>query len=473
MASNLYRKNPQATSQSIADIDNLVSIYLAAEPEMESRLPELRNQAKILKKEIQKIRNRIEELSEEKGYPDYLVVKSDILGDSIVPDSTPESYLNFRDLAKSRKRNFIDETVSEVESVLGREAKNSIGELRELSDALRKANSLKSQIEYTIKKIENVQSEIISRQKKNISRYKQLMDQRYELRKLIRMNYEIIDLFDGYPEDFTSEDAIKIQDTTIDTFCTLYKKRIKTFLKAVNTFSEDHPEYSESMEEIRKALTTKKLFKDQYISAIDNKEAIILFLDGTVNILSSIRDNIGSNLDALAGKTGIKNTSLKNLVDRAKQILKSPVKAPNTDDLSQAQLQEQNGILLNKTIQKVNNIRDTLFRNIDQFNIFQGKIAEGINDKVAETLSIIGFPQKREKTPQETLEDRWREEIRNEYGGDIGFEDEVKAENSDGDLVWMKRSEAVEVKEGVWKSKTLVNSEEYRKNHPEKKEDVY
>jgi len=147
-------------------------------------------------------------------------------------------------------------------------------------------------------------------------------------------------------------------------------------------------------------------------------------------------------------------------------LLDSEVKASTTDKVNEKQVQEVNKNYLDEAVKYVDNVKKQLER--------YGTAAGDFVDKgIMGLISLIGFARKNNKVPQTSLEDRWREEIRNKYGGDVGFCDEVKGLNKDGVISWMKKDVAVEIRPGEFISKTLYDTQQYQKSQTENKTDVY
>jgi len=154
---------------------------------------------------------------------------------------------------------------------------------------------------------------------------------------------------------------------------------------------------------------------------------------------------------------GIGNTTIDSLVSATEELLRSPATRHkmSTSDLNN--LIDSNRVIGLRAVEKIDEVKDKLQGGVD--NLDQAFIRAQKN-LLRRISHIVGFPVGHAFDREENLEDHLREKIRNEYGGDIPFCDEVRTIDSRGDIVFIKK---VDMDSITGKSKVDTEAEKLKK----------
>lgn len=286
--------------------------------------------------------------------------------------------------------------------------------------------------------------EVDKRQKD--ARYDTYKTQIIRVTQLQKETYELSDLFDDFPEEFTTQDAINRFNNSINVYCVMYKARLSRLTQDMEDFSTDYPEYTALLSGCISRLKDTSLYPNQYPSAVDNRYDILVDCGQFIpDALNQIKSNITDNLNALSGGTGIPNKKVRELIEKTKAIVTSEVRVNNADQSTLDQLKQKNTDVLQKSVDTVNEGRKWIEAGIDKITEF---VISALGNKFENMLTGFvltkGFMKKKTPIDADAKNKKIREVVRQEYGGDLPFCDEVEATNDNsGNYGWEKEIDCV------------------------------
>jgi len=260
----IYRKNPYSLNQSRADIENLVTLLNLSEQKNEVEILTMKRNISRLHQLIKSNKKELRDYIQTMGFPEYMPVLAETLEDDSVPDTLPQSYLDYQEPKRARSKIFIDETVMATQRVIKREMAPVESAIRDRIDRISRLKQDKAKIEYELQKRLNVQGEAYNKRRENIDSYTSLMNSYFEVQELISKINAIKDLFVEYPDKFTTENAVSYQDDTMDWSCTYYRQQMDVIVNDFKEFGSDHPDLTDSAISIIEILTNDDIFSAQF-----------------------------------------------------------------------------------------------------------------------------------------------------------------------------------------------------------------
>ena len=466
---SIYERQDYSSLMSTSNIQVLEKEYKCFEDAMENSIEGYKTKVKKFHVMIKDAKRDMRDFLNKNNLHD---LKPPVLSENIEDDLIPNgigSYLNYRDPSDLRFKNFTESTYDTFKRVVMEQSAPIQTYLSLLEDRIRYLSNLKQKYEEEIRKKTNLLAGYNERKKKNYKDYVDIKNKINGLSFLITACNELKDLFDDVPSDFTTDDAVKMQDVSMDRFCHFYKVRYRNFKENLIDYGENFPEDVGDINSIGGILRSGN-FRDQYLDTVDNKDTVLVSLDRVISILILMKDKAIAAADEIAGKPGIKNPVLENLMKKVTNILSSKVQESNTDQKTLDNLKSENDVYLNKAVESVNSTKKVIQQAGDNLALLSTKVSKDLLIKMA---SVFGFGKKNEKTPKGNLEDFWREKVRKKYGGAVPFCDEFESIDPQGNKSYIKKEEAVLVSAGYYQKKTEKKSDDYMNNQGSKPEDIY
>lgn len=457
------KKDLYNSSSSISEIQELV--YIA-----QNKKEFLDYQKNMYKRKVDEINRRIimirEEfysfLSRNNIDPDYPVFNS-VTGDMVVPDTNPEQAVNAVSITSVSLSNIPNDIFLRATITLRKKYPSLQREIEYHVDELLRFKLNKSKYEAKLEEIDRAQQNYQENVNKQDSDYKIIIKNLEKINSLYKNLLDFKYLFTILPDEFTSDTYYKFQTNYLDRYSVFYYGK-KTRIRKISEKIQET--YEPTKVDVVQAGIFITVFKeihdyfdisngenlpDKYVDSIPVKDEIISYLDKFSNDLDELITNCKTTLDMIRGVKGIGNSSVDGLITSAKEISKSFAAAKKIDQITFENIINNNsskGSQINKNI-KV--FKDNLQNGVDNLD---EKFISYQKNLLRRMAAATGWPVFYNYEKETNLEAYLREKIRQRYGGDLPFCDEIEIVDSNGDIIYVKKSD-IDEKSG----KTVIDTE--------------
>lgn len=323
--------------------------------------------------------------------------------------------------------------------------------------------------------------------------YNSLKDSIFDINHMLHVVSDLIKTLNKFPQGIVVEDISRGYKMSFASYSREYTRKKKKLSRLIANYlekAEDLKDFAKIADRILiflpGILTVQQYIDyglpDKYTIALASRDKHITNLSDFRINLRVAKHTTRIGLDSLLGTgSGLRDVRVRTL----KKIVDSSLdnRAFNTTVLD-AEVNVQNTqTMLTNRLNKINNT----------INEFKGNLESNLSFKSIESLAQSKFKWLYMKlaqlkrnviydsdTPRENLEKHWRERVRNKYGGNLPFCDEVDANGSPIKVVdkngierFAKADEVIETSEGQYTLKSEVNMDELRKALRSDRYDTY
>jgi len=196
------------------------------------------------------------------------------------------------------------------------------------------------------------------------------------------------------------------------------------------------------------------------------------------NMIDVLYESISNQKENISKEEGIKNNTIEDFSGRIQTMLKSDVYSRIADTKNKEELREELSIEKSRIDEMTKGINDFLSKANKGKNYLEGVLAgEGPfkSDKARRFFKNLAFRTggiiPTDPDTKKALEEDLRNLVREEYGGNLPFEDEEKVIDKNGKKRFIQLKYLVKVK-GVYRIREEVQEEEAAKKYSDK-EDVF
>lgn len=462
------RKDLFNTSNSISDIQELV--YIA-----QDKKEFLDYQKNMYKRKIDEIKRRIIIIREEfylflirnNINSDYPVFNS-VTGEMVVPDTNPEQAVNAVSITTASLSNVPNDVFLRVMNILKNKFPSLQGDIERFVNELKKLRLNKSRFESKLEEIDRAQQEYQENVNKQEIEYKIIIKNLEKINSLYKNLLDFKYLFTIIPTEFTSETYSKFQTNYLDRYSVFYhgkKTRIRKISEKIQesyepttvdvvqsgifltVFREIHNYFGPSYFGFEEGDN----LPDKYVDAVPLKDEIISYMDKFSNDLNELITNCKTTLDMIRGVKGIGNSSVDGLITSATEISKSFAAAKKVDHETLKDVINNNSSIGSQINKNIDVFKSNLQNGVDNLDEKFIKYQKNLLRRMA---AATGWPVFYNYAKETNLEAYLREKVRQRYGGDLPFCDEVRIVDSYGDEIYVKKSD-IDEKSG----RTTVDAE--------------
>jgi hypothetical protein len=446
------RKDTFVKANSIADIEELVSIATNQKENHEATENLLKRKIEEISKSILVVRDDfLTFLKSNSIDPNYPVI-SDVVSDSVVPDTVPSQSMGVVPIEEAMLPNIPNSTFLITMKVLQEKYVTLQDEIEEYADTLYKMKLQKAKLEAKLdsvkKSIEEYQDKIKENQPiyndsiKNLDKIKSLYQNLLDFRSLIFL----------LPDTFTTESYIKFQNSYFDRYSVNYWGKKKSIRKFAGILQDTYkPTIADQMEQGFYMVVFRDIsvyfgpfeetinnLPDKYLDAMPKKIEIISKMDEFSESLNKLISNVKMSLDAIRGVKGIGNSLVEGLIASTNEVANSFAAQKKVEHTTLESVSNDNYTINLSINQNIKYIKSMLQRGANNLDDKFMKTSSKFLRKIAITF---GFPLTFLYDRTINLEDHVRERVRRKYGGNIPFCDENVVINSTGTRTFVKKSE--------------------------------
>ena len=444
------RKDTFVKQDSIADIQELITIAKNQKEYHEDRIRIIKKRIENIDKQILIVRDDFLSFLNSNGIDTNYPVMSSVVSDQIVPDTVPEDSMNSIAIEEAMLPNIPNTTFLTTINLLTHKYGTLQDEIEEYCDTLIKMRTKKSKLEDSLESVQKSIEEYQDKIEENKKNYNDSVNNLYKIKSLYQNLLDFKYLFVVLPDTFTSESYIDFQNNYFDRYSTIYYDKKKTIKKYADILQETYvPTAVDQMEggfymtvfgeiSIYFGQYEKDNLQDKYVDAIPNKKRIIEKLDDLSILLNKLILNIKISINAIRGVKGVGNSVVDSLVTSTNEIAKSFVAEKRVEHTTLESVSNNNYSINLGVKQNINEIKNKLqlgVENLDEkFMRTSGKFLR----KIALTF---GFPKTFLYDRNTNIEDCVRDRVRQKYGGNIPFCDEEIKTDANGNTIFVKKSD--------------------------------
>ena len=462
---DLYTKKPYTAFESEAMVEQLFSDIQEDSYKAEDKIKHYTKKVERLMLRVNRYKQQLEDLLKYKNMDANIPLFSQVSGDLIYPDGKTEdggTYITSDDLRK----NWSNPSINALREVANRDPVSD-KVLRNLEDLIKKDTNTLSRLTKQLEILRNVNANVISAIADNGQTYGEYKTRLSDMQKLYKNLANYRSMLARIPANLTSEASKDGFLESLADNCTAYVDLRNYLINLVTSFITDkYLEDKDFLKNLMNLLSYLMSTPSQYTSCYASPTKYLNLATGQLSEVQELIKMAKDMLDTLAkDKLNVELVTMKNSIT---SILRSSVHNSTVESLNQKQRVSINKEKIDEKNKKVKKFVGVFERigvairrgdqNLDElFN-------EQPRDLLRKAALTAGFPVAPSKDDKEALRDNRREYVRAKYGGDIPFCDEVIVEGENGVKTFVKRSEAIEVSDGVYKKESNVTKETFLKN---------
>ena len=258
-------------------------------------------------------------------------------------------------------------------------------------------------------------------------------------------------MFTNVPMGYTQESFSKSHNSLIDKLCSSYvgkKKAVKNqsdkLIENTDALVWYLSQWVDTSAAVKLYAEISKYFSEelpaQYVDAYPIRTDIV---DKVKNFMESVADlgkTIRAAIDSLRGPAGQGSQELTSLLEDAKALSEFSGNEKKLEHETLPQIEEVNRIRFSHTKEKIRNFKAEVSTGIDKLNAAFFRLQKG----PLERMGLLGYPAASEEDRTKNLEDKNREKVRKKFGN-IPFCDEEPIQSPIGTVIFVKKSELMEV----------------------------
>lgn len=459
------RQDEYLRRSSISDLQDLEKIATNNKEKLDYIISYKKHRLFVVRRKANEIRRSFMAFLRKNDIDTDFPVLSNILADEVYPDTLPENILTSVSIEQALTKNYTEPTFNKLAEMMYNYYPTFQDSINGYVDELKKYRSMQAALENEIEGHEKAREnyrDSISKNKKAYEKGKNDLEKLVILKKYL-LGFK--DIFDDIPDSTTSEDAVRLQDSIYGRYCVHYRTSRKNIFKLTEKLvdstdsDDDSSQFSEARVGILKDINQyyslesdssgEDALPDQYPNAVPEKTKIIDRVNFDLHNVGTLIFEVRAELDSIRGSSDIGNDAVRGLMTSAKEIAQSPVGANVVDQDTYETTQRENQIKQIVIEEKVDEIKNQMDQGLnsvlDNVKSFGRNILRRIGLR-------IGYSVSRMADRTVNLEDHLREKLRKKYGG-IRFCDEVESVDENGNVIFIKESDAVEVAPGDWRKK--------------------
>jgi len=454
------RRDAYLHDDSIGDIEELQKFYEGRKESLDYWMLHAQKKTALLSARIKELREEFREFLRVNNLPQDYPIFNEVLSDDVYPDDVSESQQDRseEDIESARTKIFSDQTTLQTRTVLER-ASPIQREIEEYIDRITKLWHRKAELDNEKEFIEGLQKRYKSRIENNETLYTSLRTNLEKLNTMLRHLREFSMIFTLYPSAFTSEDKIRQQDVLTEKYGSFYASKKKRIVRTANnlaeTFSDSDDAFSDSVfSETMNEIKTYFLegLPATYKSAIDIRDVIVAQVESLSQTVISLVGSAHVALDQIRGSEGVDNPELDQLISNSRLILQSAVRSRNVSQDNLDDIVQTNQRVLVQAQNAAKEFNANLQAGIDSVN---ERFANAQKRWLRKMALSIGYPVENTRSGSKNYEETVRERVRQKFGGNLPFCDEVIVQEANGQNTFVKRDEATLVG-GVYKRKSDI-----------------
>jgi hypothetical protein len=328
-------------------------------------------------------------------------------------------------------------------------------------------------------------------------RYEEAKDIIYDLLKILHLTSDLGNVINKLPEGVTIEEMKDSYNSKFNLYSIEYARKRKKLAKKLDDYLESDDEFLESDEaDFGDVFTRSSIFPQaqdyrdfilnqgeysggrgmppKYTQALENKEPLTTVLKLTRLIVVKSNLLAKKNLDSLLGVSALRDFRIKKL--REKVVTSFQNQALTSTILDRATTVQVKQQMLTADFNKVKNTIAEFTSLLENFTSF-----EGIDRLTSSNPGYKGFLKKIAQLnrnpinnldePRNSLENFWRERVRDKFGGNLPFCDEVdsdgvpiKVTDENGVARFAKATDVIDLGDKNYVLKSKINMDELRKS---------
>jgi hypothetical protein len=444
------RKDKFVKADSVADIQELTTIAKSQKEYHEDRIRILKRRIDNISKQILVVREDfLSFLSSNNIDPNYPVV-SDVMSDAIVPDTVPDDSMSVIPIEEAMLPNIPNQTFLMTINLLREKYGSLEDEIEEYGDTLGKMRLRKAMLEGTLASVQKSIEEYQDKITENKAMYNDSVSNLDKIKSLYQNLLDFKYLFTVIPENFTAASYMQFQNNYFDRYSTIYYDKKTTIKKFADILHETYvPTPIDQAEEgfymvVFNDIATyfgpydEENLPNKYVDAIPKKNDIIKKMEEFSNSLSKLILNVKTTLDVIRGVKGVGNSVVDGLVNSTNEIAKSFAGQKKIEHTTLESVSKSNYSVNLGVNQKIDTIKDKLQMGVESLDAKFMKSSSKFLRKIALT---VGFPSTFLYDRNTNIEDNVREKVRRKYGGNIPFCDEVIMKDTNGNNIFVKKSD--------------------------------
>jgi len=468
-----YNKN-----NSIAEIEDLYTIA-------ENNKDKVEDKRRLLKKEIADLAKMISITREEfisflnsYGVETTFPIFSTVTADSVMPFTVSSQSLTEIPIENAMLSNNPNPTFLRTLNLLQNKYETLQDEIEEYVYSLLRMRLRKSELEADLESVDKTITEYKERLEEYQTEYNDAVSNLDKIRSLYQNLLDFKYLITAIPDTFTAESYTKFQNNYFNRYSTEYYNKKKTLMKMGITLQDNYKltvfdkeqlgiytlvfreiAYFFSSDEgysIKESNNSSngliKVLPEKYIDAISYKTSILKKLDLLAKDIDQLIFNSKNTLDAIRGVKGVGNSVVDSLITSTNAIANSYVSKKTIVPDTLKDVTNDNYTVRLGVNQSINSFKSHLQLGIENLDSKFVRASSHFLRKMAKT---IGFPVTFFYDRTINLEDHLREKVRQKYGGNIPFCDEVESMDENGNIIFIKKDNT-DLKTG--KSKTNIRA---------------
>jgi len=295
--------------------------------------------------------------------------------------------------------------------------------IRDIDYELSKTDLFERRTSYIIKKLQSQESSLNKAKLTSGARYKNIVQNISDINNVISKVSSLIFVLEDIPENFTTESESKKFETEFNQKTFSYNLERRALIEISEDYIEDYPEQTVATTYIIDLRVYVESLPQQLTVIMPQKEEVLKTLKVFLKRAISDKIRIKGKLEALAGEKH--NAEINKRVKDLKDELNTQLATDAINDIVDKSLTQD---VARQATQRLKTATDNRIRRFRE-RLKKANTVELINDFKYEYLnwgSLFKRTEEKDRTGDQTLEEYWREELRQKYGGDIPFCDEVR-----------------------------------------------
>jgi len=469
-------KDDYNRNNSIAEIEDLYTIA-------ENNKDKVEDRRRLLKKEIADLAKMISITREEfisflnaHGVDTAFPVFSTVTADSVMPFTVSGQALTEVPIENAMLPNNPNPTFLRTLNLLQNKYETLQDEIEEYVYSLLRMRLRKSELEADLESVDKTITEYKGRLEEYKTEYDAAVSNLNKLRSLYQNLLDFKYLLTAVPDTFTAESYTKFQNNYFNRYSTEYYNKKKTIMKMGITLQDSYEltvfdkdqlgiytsvfreisyffssDEGYSIEESNNSSDdTIKVLPEKYVDAIPYKTFILKKLDLLAKDIDELISNSKMTLDAIRGVKGVGNSVVDSLITSTNAIANSYASKKTIIPDTLKDIKNDNYTVRLGINQSIDNFKSHLQLGVENLDAKFVRASSHFLRKMAKT---IGFPVTFFYDRTINLEDHLREKVRQKYGGNIPFCDEVESTDEYGNKIFIKKDD-VDPKTGKSKTNT-------------------
>lgn len=463
------RKDTYVRDVSLADIQDLYTIAVDSKEKIDyveaflkRRIAQQARQIKIIRQDFKSFLNRN---NINTSYPEF----SQVFSEDVRQDTEAEQATDIFPVERFFGKSYTDFTMQQTAQILRDKYPTLQSPIGEYQDRIKTAKMNKAMLENKLEGLNILRREYKSNIDVKRDQYEAEKSNLEKLKALKQNILEFEDVFGSLPSGTTSEQAVRYYLAGLggtNPFYAFKKRKIKKMAdRLVVTYApgEEVETNVDTFKEVFKQISDyfggsedfETPLPSQYVDALNLEDKIIEQTESFLEDIDGLIESTRAALDSIREVSGIGNATVENLIAASTEIAQSPVTARYIERTTLDEVTIDNEVLLERAEQDTNRLKRWLATGVGNVSDTLSNISKNAVRKMA---LVIGVPIDFVRDKFTNLQDHLREDIRDKYGGDIPFCDEVTYTDITGEKRFIKESE---IDPETGRPKTEVNGDIY------------